>query len=38
MHMTGAFTPQEVNSAPIVFITPGPGTTLNADGLPVDCA
>ena len=38
MHMIGALTPQAVVSAPMVFITPGPGTTVKADGLPVDWA
>ncbi len=38
MHITGALTPHAVVSAPMVFITPGPGTTVKAEGLPEDCA
>ena len=38
MHITGALTPHAVVSAPMVFITPGPGTTVKAEGLPDDCA
>jgi hypothetical protein len=38
MHMIGVLTPHAVSIAPIAFITPGPGTTVNADGLPVDWA
>jgi hypothetical protein len=38
MHRMGAFIAHAVVSAPMVFITPGPGTTVYADGLPVDLA
>ena len=34
--MMGVLTPHAVVSAPMVFITPGPGTTVKAEGLPVD--
>ena len=37
-HITGVFVAQMVDNAPMVFITPGPGTTLYTLGFPVDKA